>query len=107
MKQRITNWLLKNVVKVILPSDVIQESQGRIYLGGVAITDEERRSLQAEAKALESMRLWSILNETIKQVCYERGWKNSKSIEELNIAKSMYSILDTQKSIVAKIRDVV
>lgn len=95
-------------VKINNPYDIIREGKGRdgknaIYLGRELITDPEKRTLVAEAKALVSMRLWSVLNESIKQLCYERGWRDSKTIEELNIAKAMYSVLDTQQSIVDKI----
>jgi len=100
MKQRIINLLLKYVVKVIVPGDVIRDVKGAIYLGKERVTDQELRSLQAEVKALKMMRIWSILNETPKQVAYEKGWKNSTSMEHLNTAKTMWSVLDLQESII-------
>ncbi len=104
MKQRLINYLLKYVVKVTIPEDVIRESEGKLYLGKLPITPEETRSLVAEAKALEKMRIWSIMNETVKQSAYERGWLNSKDIQELNTAKTEYRVLDVQSSIIRKIK---
>lgn len=78
----------------------MRESKGVVYLGNEAITAEELKTLISEAKALESMRLWGILNETIKQKAFERGWKNSTTLEHLNIAKAEYAVLETQASIV-------
>ncbi len=105
MKQRIINFFLRNVLKVVIPEDVIQnDKQGNVYLGGIKITDQELRSLVAEAKALENMRIWSIMNETIKQLAYEKGWKNSTSLEHLNTAKTEYHVLDLQQSIIKTIK---
>ena len=106
MKQRITNWLLKNVVRVSIPQDIIRQTKtGVILLGNTEITIEELRSLQAEAKALINMRIWSIINESIKQLVYERGWKDSTTIEQLNTAKAQFSVLETQASIISVINN--
>ena len=104
MKQRIINWLLSNTVKVVLPEDVIRDVKGTLYLGKTQITPEELKSLVSEVKALERMRIWSILNETIKQLAYEKGWKNSQTMEELNTAKTEFYILEIQASIIKTIR---
>ena len=102
MRQWIINSLLRVIVRVSVPEDVLHQDKRtkKIYIGGTELTDIEKRALASEAKALESMRLWSIINETIKQQCYERGWRDSTTIEHLNTAKIMYNVLDTQQSIV-------
>ena len=105
MKKRIINYLLSRVVRVLIPQDVIRDVKGVLYLGKEKITDQELKVLQAEAKALKSMRLWSILNETAKQIVYDRGWKESTTMEHLNTAKTMYSILEFQQSVVDIIRN--
>lgn len=104
MKQRIINWFLSKVVTVTIPQDVIRESKGVLYLGGQKVNDLEQRNLVSEVKALEKMRIWSILNETIKQLAYEKGWKNCRTIEELNTAKTEYHVLEVQQSIINVIR---
>jgi len=105
MKQRIINYLLSRVVRVLIPQDVIRDVKGVLYLGKEKITDQELKVLQAEAKVFKSMRLWSILNETAKQIVYDRGWKESTTMEHLNTAKTMYSILEFQQSVVDIIRN--
>jgi hypothetical protein len=105
MKQRIKNYLLSHFVKVIVPQDVIRDVKGVLYLGKEKVTDQELKVLQAEAKALKSMRLWSILNETPKQIALDRGWKESTTMEHLNTAKTMYSVLEFQESVVNIIRN--
>jgi hypothetical protein len=105
MRQWIINLLLKKVVGVTIPDDIIRDIKGTLYLGDLPLSQEELRMLVSEAKALEKMRLWSIVNETMKQKCYEKGWKNSTNIEHLNIAKAEYAVLDTQESIIKIIKN--
>jgi hypothetical protein len=105
MKQRIINWLLRSVVRVSIPEDIIRQVGKIIYLGGKEVSVDELRSLQAEAKAIENMRIWSIMNESIKQLAYERGWKDSTTIEHLNTAKAQFSVLETQSSIISVIKN--
>ena len=105
MKQRIFNFLLRNVVRIVIPQDIIREKNGILYLGNVRVTDQEMQGLQAEAKSIESMRIWSIMNESIKQLAYERGWRDSSTIEHLNTAKTQVSVLETQDSIIKVIKN--
>ncbi len=104
MKQRLINWFFGRIIKVTNPNDVIRQDAGKIYLGTKMITEQERKSLISEIKALENMRIWSIINETVKQAAFERGWKNSTTIEELNIAKTEYRTLEVQQSIINVIK---
>lgn len=101
MKQRIINFLLRNIPQVLVPEDIItQDKNGIIYLGGVVVADGEVRMLHEEAKSLKKMRIWSIINETSKQLALEKGWNKSTTMEHLNTAKTEYHVLDFQKSIV-------
>jgi len=104
MRQRIINWFLGRIFNVTNHFDVIRESKGVIYLGNKPLSKIEHDNLISEIKALENMRIWSILNETVKQAAFERGWKNSKTIEELNIAKTEYRTLEVQQSIINVIK---
>ena len=103
MKQRLINYLLKTVVKTVIPQDVIREIKGVLYLGKERITQTELAALQAEAKALKGMRLWSIINESVKRIAFERGWRDSTTLEHLNTAKTMYAALDLQSDIINKL----
>lgn len=95
---------MNRVVRVLIPTDVLRDIKGTLYLGKEKVTDQELRVLQAEAKALKSMRLWSILTETPKQIVFDRGWKESITMEHLNTAKTMYSVIEFQQSVVDVIK---
>ena len=102
-KQRIKNYFLKKIIKIV-PEDIISDNKGTLIIGSEKISNQELQSLISEVKALESMRIWSIINETVKQRAYEVGWTKSTSIEELNTAKAMFYILDLQESIIKVIK---
>lgn len=105
MKQKLKNYLLGRFLRVIIPNDIITDRKGTLFLGETKMTDIELNSLQSEIKALDSMRIWSILNETIKQQVFEKGWNTSTTTEHLNTAKTMYYTLDLQKSIIDIVRE--
>lgn len=104
MRQRIKNWLLRHSLGAVAINDIASESKGILKLGGQAITEAEIRSLVSEVKAIESTRMWHILNETIKQKAFERGWLKSTTMEELNTAKTMFSTLELQSSLLKLIK---
>ncbi len=100
MKQRIINFLLKNLLSTVVVEDIMVVSKGKILIGGQEIKETELRSLIAEVKALKGFRIWNIINETVKQEAFDRGWNKSIKMEDLNTAKTMYYTLDLQNSIV-------
>ena len=108
-RQFLIRLFLSKVIRVSIPEDVLSQDKRtkEIRVGGKKLTDIEIRSLCSEAKALENMRIWSIINESIKQQCYERGWRDSTTIDHLNTAKIMYNVLDTQNSIVNIFRNMI
>jgi len=103
--QKLRNFLLRHTLGAIVSSDVIRETkEGAIFLGSVKITEAEKAQLLAEAKAIEGMRLWHIMNETTKQLVLEKGWNTSTTLEHLNTAKTMYHTLDLQSSIIKTLK---
>ncbi len=104
MKQRLVNWLLKNLLNAIVLNDVLLVEKGVIYLNKKPITDEELRQLISEAKAIESTRLWSILNETLKNDAVDRGWNKSTTLDQMNTGKTIFYTLDLQSQIIKLIR---
>lgn len=106
MKQWLFNYLLKNMFGMVITDDVLVVNNKKLYLGGQLIAEHEVKSLISEVKALERMRIWSILNETPKQEALDRGWNKSTSIDELNAGKTIFYTLDTQKKILNIIKSI-
>jgi hypothetical protein len=104
MKQQVKNFLLRNLLKVVIIDDVLTVKNGVIHIGSKPILDTELRAMIAEAKALENFAIWKIINESIKQDAINRGWNNATSIDDLNTGKTMFYTLDLQNSIIRLIR---
>lgn len=105
MKQLVKNWLFHSLLGAVTLDDVIVEIPGgKIKIGNKDVTLIELRNLKSEVNAIENTRLWQLMNETVKQKAFERGWLKSKSLDELNTAKTMYATLKLQDSIIELIK---
>lgn len=104
MKQRIINFLFRKLLNAVVLEDVLKEFDKKLYIGGKEIGEIELRSLISEIKALENMRIWNIINETLKYEALDTGWNKSTNIDQLNTGKTIYYTLDVQRSIIKKIK---
>lgn len=104
MRQFIRNLLFKNLLGAVILDDIIKLEKGVVYIGGKPASENEIRQLLAEIKALETSRLWQILNETVKNDAVDRGWNKSTNLEHLNTAKTIFYALDLQSSIIKIIK---
>lgn len=105
MKQRIKNYLLRHLLNPVLVEDVITIEKGIVHLGGIPITQAEIKELQAEVKALEGFRIWSILINTPKKVAQDKIFKQATTFEDVTMGKAMLFNLDTQESIVRVVKN--
>ncbi len=82
-------------------NQVLTVTQDRkILLGSEVITETELRNLQGEAKALKNMRIWLILQETVRQKAIEMGFVQAETWERTMSGKMMLHNLGILKSIV-------
>lgn len=83
------------------PLDVLTATKDKILLlGDTKLTDVELKNLQMEAKTLKNFRLWSIMQNTIKQKAIVMGLVESETWERTISAKMMLLNLDILKSVV-------
>jgi len=104
VKQWITNYLLRHLLGVVVPEDVITTDKGKLLLGGKVVEENELRSLISEVKALEGLRIYKIFNETIRNEAMDRGFNKSTSFDDLKSCKLMLYNLDVLNSICRVIR---
>ncbi len=101
LKVRILNWAIAKLYKPINAFDILTvDKVGRVYLAGKMITNDEARQLRVEAKALESLRIWKILQETARQKANEKGMTESTNWEHTLFSKAMLHVIGIQQSIV-------
>lgn len=95
MRQRIINWLLRDLLNAILPDDVVTVGKSGIFIGGKRITDAETAQLRAEAKALRGFRLWSLMTNSVKHVSHDKIFNRSVNFDDVMAGKLMLLNLDT------------
>lgn len=115
MKQRIINYFLKYLLCSVSPEDIIytinpQESlkvgkPAGLYLGSELISPEELKMMKQEAIALENMKIWTVMQETIRADAMKRGFENATSFDDLKTCKLMLYNLDIINSTLKVIRN--
>lgn len=109
MKQRIKNYLLRNLLKAVITEDIVTKDpkKGTIFLGGKRITDNELRQLQAESKALRGFRLWSIMTSSVRHIAQDKLFNRALTFDEVMAGKLMLFNLDTIESIAKTFTEVI
>lgn len=101
MKQRIITWLLRHLTASVNPDMVLTYNQkmNLIFVNGEQISHSEALSLKAEAKMIQSTRMWSIMHETLKDHAYKTMVTNSKNFEDMRSGKLMLYNLGVQTNL--------
>lgn len=60
------------------------------YLGGVALTKDQREQLQAEARLILRSDLWAVLNSTIVNEASDIALRQSTDWQHITTAKALY-----------------
>jgi hypothetical protein len=70
----------------------VRKADGRIYhrLGFADITEVEWKQLKEEAKLIKSLRIWRILQETVKNKALENAIIHNKSWEDIRETRGSY-----------------
>src|SRR5260221_116458 len=107
MRQRLVNYLLKHLLNVVSPDDIIETRKGQLFIGGEQVEENELRSLIAEVKALEGFRIWKLMNETVRADAMDKGFNKSVNFGDMVNCKMILYTLDIFNSIldVVKSRD--
>lgn len=105
MKYKIINWLLRHYLNPVLTEDIITTDKGVIRIGNKAITDNELRQLQAEVKALEGFRIWSIMTHSVRHIAQDKIFNKSVNFDDVVAGKLMLYNLDTIESIARVVKN--
>lgn len=101
MLERLKTWLLRKITCSVNPDMVLtyNERMNLIFVNGEQISHSEALSLQAEAKFIQKTRLWSIMQETLKDHAQKTMITQSKSFEDMRSGKLMLYNLSVQKNL--------
>ena len=105
LRNRLENWLLKNVFHAVVPEMVMTYDQKTniVYLNGSPVSSQQMRNLQEEVKMFNRMQLKDILMNTLAEQASEIMTKQATSFEDIRHGKMMLHTLGVQKTILSTI----
>lgn len=105
VKQRLITWLLRYLTCSVDPEMVVtyDERTNLVFVNGEQISHSEALSLKQEAKMLQSTRIWSLMQETLKHHARETMVTKSKTFEDMRSGKLMLYNLNIQQKIIAAV----
>lgn len=104
IKETIRTKLIHNLYRTVRPEDVLTVKNGIIFLGNSQISQNELNRLKEEVAVLESMDIWKVMQETIRDKAMEVGFKKSQTFDDLKTTKTMLVNLDIINSILQTIK---
>lgn len=101
MRQWVINFLHRHLLNAVAIDDIItiDPKKGIISIGGNPITSDELRALQAEIKALEGFRVWSVMTNSVRHIAQDKIFNKAQNFDEITYGKAMLFDLDTIESI--------
>lgn len=72
----------------------------RVLLGGKEVPIQLLKDLKFEAGKIESMKLWQVFQDTVKQQAYKAMFEKSETFDDLKSGKTMLYNLEVLKNIV-------
>lgn len=92
MKQELTKVKLGDVF-------TRNKETGQIFLGGELITEAELANLRQEVSMLETMRVWSILQNTTTDIARLKMFEKAESFEDMRWGKALLYVRDLDNQI--------
>lgn len=84
---------------------VLTESNGRLYLNNVPLDAKQISELKQEAHLLRNTKIWEIITNTLDSQAFERGWHQSKTLDDLQVGRTISATVEIQKQIIKKIEN--
>ncbi len=106
MKQRLLNCLLRYLFNAITIDEIISNDPktGVVLIDGQPISPMELKTLQAEVKAIEGFRIWTLMSHTTKHLAEEKIFIKSITVDDMRFGKAMLYNLSLQTSILNVIK---
>jgi len=108
LKIKLLYWLTKNLLPIIDDKDIITfAKQGKevvVLVDNIILTRQEVKNLQTEARVLDEMLLWKLLNSSPTAMAKKKIYNDSRDITDLLFAKTILYTLSLQKNIKDKIQ---
>lgn len=104
--RKLINEMLAHVLNSPNPDLVITvgEKNGLVYLNGEQISDQELFNLAEETRALETWKVWGIVQNTLSDMARKTMNEKATTYEDMMSGKLILYALDIQRSILSSIK---
>ena len=104
LKTKLINHLVKNLLPIIRPEDVIIfRKDGKVVLGGDQISNSEMRAMKEEIKFIKETKTWKFITDYLQNQAKLKMFEESKDFTDLLIGKMMIYNINAQKEILERI----
>ena len=100
LKRRLSNFALKHLLNAVLPEQVLEVRQGKVFLGGNPIPESTVKALAEEAKWWKQSNLDTILVETLKNTAQRAMFDKSQTFQDVLSGKLLLYAIDTQRKLI-------
>jgi len=99
LRKKAVNFIVRNLFKGLTEEDILQttKTNGIIYKGSV-LDRESKELIASQAKIIDDMFLWQILNDEMTFRAQEKMFSESESFEGMLFGKVMLYIIETQRN---------
>lgn len=98
-RSALEDFVLTNVLKAPVPSDIISIAGDKVVVGRKIITKEQLNQLRNEVTVLRKMWIWQLLTETTAENARQTMFKNAKSTEDIKFGKTIFYLQDLNEKI--------
>lgn len=102
------NWILKKAVmhlfKAVTSDDLLRYEGGKVFIGKTKLSEEEIRTLKAEALMFEKSLLWSLMVKNLYWIANHKMMREANIEIEMVNGRMMTLCIDTLESFVIKLK---
>lgn len=106
IRTKIILFLLRKVFHYVTIDDVLIIKRGKFYVGDKMIPQAEARQLKSEARDIQGMLLWNLINNNILYSVNKEMYERYTRHDDMVAGKSMIHTVESYKELARKIASV-
>ena len=100
---RVKNFLLKRVFHYVTTDSVLRIQKGRFFIGDKLVPESEAKQLIAEARDIEKMLLWGIINNNLLYSIHKEMYEKYTKHDDMIAGKAMIYTAESYKDLIRKV----
>lgn len=103
IKEKIANWLLKRVLKIVRLDDLIVIKKGNVYIDNILQSQREIDILIREAEYFSESKIWEYMTRERKYRAQQHLIERGKVGDEIQLVRSAFLIAKTDKDFLSNL----